>query len=346
MRAALAAMVIALVVPAAAAPPGSRDQRVALPDLGPGTYKGFAGGLFPGGANEIPDDHRSAGMAASAAIIPRDVAGNPAANGKYVLVSIGMSNTTQEFCGGTACAPGTFMSAAAADPAVNHSTLAIVDGAAGGQTADTWDSPVDANYDRVRDTRLAPRGLSEAQVQIAWVKVANSGPTVALPQATSDAYRLVTQTGNIIRALKVRYPNLRQVYLSTRIYAGYATTTLNPEPYAYESGFAAKWVIEAQIEQLRTGQVDPRAGDLDYTNGPAAWVSWAAYLWADGWNRRSDGLAWEPADFAADGTHPSALGRVKVAKQLLAAFKQAETSRCWFLAGAACVLEARAGLLP
>ena len=348
MKRALAAIVIGLVLPltALASPPGSRNLRVPLTDLGAATYKGFSGGLYPDGANEMPPDHRLGGMEQSAAIVPRDTAGNPDPGGKYVLVSIGMSNTTQEFCGGTQCAAGTFMPLAALDPAVNHGTLAIVDGASGGQTADTWDSPTDANYDRVRDTRLAPRGLTEAQVQVAWVKVANAGPTIALPQAASDAYRLVTQTGNIVRALKVRYPNLRQVYLSTRIYAGYATTTLNPEPYAYESGFAAKWVIEAQIEQMRTGQPDPRAGDLEYRTGPGVWVAWAAYLWADGLNPRSDGLTWELADLSADGTHPSALGRVKVAKMLLSFLKQAEPARCWFLAALGCPLESREGLLP
>jgi hypothetical protein len=333
-------LLLAVVVPlpAVAGTPGAQQgTRVALTDLGTGTYKGFVGGLYPGGVNEMPADHRRAGMAQSAAIVPRDTAGNPDPSGRYVLVSIGMSNTTQEFT--------TFMPMAAADPAVNHATLAIVDGASGGQTADTWDSPTDANYDRVRDTRLAPRGLTEAQVQVAWVKVANAGPTVALPQAASDAYRLVTQTGDIIRAMKVRYPNLRQVYLSTRIYAGYATTTLNPEPYAYESGFAAKWVIEAQIDQMRGGPPDPRAGDLDYAAGPGAWVAWGAYLWADGLNPRSDGLVWEIGDLVADGTHPSASGRQKVAKMLLGFFESADSSRCWFFAATSCLREARATLL-
>ncbi len=41
----------------------------------------------------------------------------------------------------------------------------------------------------------------------------------------------------ILNKLKKRFPNLRIAYLSSRIYAGYAKSALNPEPYAYESGF-------------------------------------------------------------------------------------------------------------
>jgi hypothetical protein len=307
--------------------------------MGPDTYLGFSGGLYPDAANVMPAHHSYAGREEGRSIVPRDTAGAPAPGGRYVMVSIGMSNTTQEFCGSSPCGPGTFMARAAADPKVNHQSLVIVDGAAGGQTADTWDSPTDANYDRVRDTRLAPLGLSEAQVQVAWIKVANAGPTSSLPAGSADAYRLVTQTANILRAAKVHYPNLRQAYLSTRIYAGYATTQLNPEPYAYESGFAAKWVIEAQINEMGSGLLDPRVGSLDYRAGLAPWVAWAAYLWADGTNPRSDGLTWEPGDFAADGTHPSATGRAKVGQLLLDFFKGSDHAACWFADGHTCHLD-------
>ena len=312
---------------------------VPLIDMGAGTYLGFPGGLYPGASNVMPNDHYAGGLEQVHGIVPRNAAGAPRRNGRIVMVSIGMSNTTQEFCGGSTCAPVTFMARAAVHPDVNRQTLTIVDGAAGGQTADTWDSPTDQNYNRVRDTRLAPLGLTEAQVQVAWVKVANAQPMSSLPAANSDAYRLVTQTGNILRALKVRYPNIRQVYLSSRIYAGYATTTLNPEPYAYESGFAAKWVIEAQIQQMRTGQPDVRAGNLDYRAGVAPWVAWAAYLWADGLVPRSDGLVWERADLAADGTHPSPSGRAKVGLLLLDHFLQSDHADCWFRTLPGCRLE-------
>jgi hypothetical protein len=149
---------------------------------------------------------------------------------------------------------------------------------------------------------------------------------------------LESNLGAIVRALKVRYPNLQQVFLSSRTYGGYATTQLNPEPYAYESGFSVKWLIQAQIEQMRNGGhiVDARAGDLNY-NSVAPWIGWGPYLWADGTNARSDGLTWERADFVNDGTHPAPESGVKkVGTLLLNFFKTSPYTRCWFLASETC----------
>jgi hypothetical protein len=304
-----------------------------LNDLGIGTYLGFQGGLYEGGSNAVPADHAVEGTTPAAAVQPLDTSGNPSATGKVVLLSVGMSNTTQEFCSQNSALPcdsWTFMGQAAVDPDVNHTTLAIVNGAAGGQAATTWDSPTDPNYDRVRDTRLIPQGLTEAQVQAVWLKVANPQPTSSLPAQTADAYALETSMGNIVRALKTRYPHLQLVFISSRIYAGWATSTLNPEPYAYESGFSVKWLIQAQIDQMRNGGVvvDSRAGDLNYSSTP--WLSWGPYLWADGLIPRSDGLIWQTSDFESDGTHPAQSGEQKVGTMLLNFFASSPYSRCWF----------------
>ncbi|HET7464431.1 MAG TPA: hypothetical protein VFJ82_24440 [Longimicrobium sp.] len=308
-----------------------------LTDMGSTTYKGFAGGLYPGG-NAPPQAHHDAGVTAARRIVPRDVNGNAVSTGKYVLVSIGMSNTTQEFCsqgGGLPCNAWTFMGQAASDASVNHTRLAIVNGALGGQVAESWDQPTDANYDRVRDQVLAPQGLGEKQVQVAWVKVAHANPTTALPDANADAYLLERDMGNMVRALKTRYPNLQQVFFTSRIYAGYATTTLNPEPYAYESGFAVKWLVQAQIDQVRTGVVDARAGNLDYRTG-APWIAWGPYPWANGLTPRSDGLTWDRSEFESDGTHPAQPAERKVGTMLLTHFKNSDFTRCWFVAGQSC----------
>ena len=320
------------------------DGRVPLPELAGNSYKGFMGGLYPGGNNAAPAAQAAAGEARAQAVVPLDTSGAPAGGGggKIVLLSVGMSNTTQEFCAGgsttTSCTTWSFMGQAAADAGVNHSTLTIVNGARGGQDAQAWDAATDANYDTVRLNRLGPLGLTERQVQVVWVKQADAGPRDSLPSAQSDAYGLESRLGNIIRALATRYPNLKLVFFSSRIYAGYATTTLNPEPYAYESGFAVKLLVQAQIEQMANGGtvVDARAGDLDYDAG-APWIGWGPYLWADGLTpRQGDGLVWQVGDFAADGTHPSQSGQQKVGTMLLAFFKTSPFTKCWFVTGGTC----------
>jgi hypothetical protein len=340
----LAPAALALGMVSSVSPSSARDcsatsvGRTPLDDLGAGLYLAqFQGGRYPGGSNAVPAAHAAEGVARAAAVRPLDPSGEPSASGRYVLLSIGMSNTTQEFCSQAStepCDAWTFMGKAAVHPEVNHAELVIVNGARGGQAAATWDSPSDPNYDFVRDARLAPKGLSEAQVQAVWIKQANPGPTHSLPDADADARVLEATLANVVRAARARYPNLKIAFLSSRIYAGYADTTLNPEPYAYESGFAVKWLIEAQIEQMAGGGIDPVAGDLD-TASAAPWLAWGPYLWADGTTPRSDGLVWSCLDFESDGTHPAQPGEAKVADRLLAFMLTSPFAAPWFRVPAA-----------
>src|SRR5215210_7806299 len=160
---ALAAAVAAVLdqVSAAASTP--------LNDLGTGLYLSqFQGGLYPNGSNSVPAAHAAEGLSRAAAIRPLNTQGQPDPNGKYALISIGMSNTTQEFCSQSSSAPcdsWTFMGQAAANTAVDHASLSIVNGAQGGKSAAFWDSPSDPDYDRIVTQWLTPNGLSEKQVE-------------------------------------------------------------------------------------------------------------------------------------------------------------------------------------
>jgi adhesin/invasin len=317
---------------------GSASGMVPLTDMGSLTYFGLSGGLYPG-SNTIPAAHAADGAARARNIRPLDTGGSPSGSGRIVLLSIGLSNTSQEWCGDLAfpCESWSFTGQAEADGSVNP-RVSIVNGALSGQTADLWDNPGDANYNRVRDNVLAPQGLTQEQVQVIWLKVVNPQPTVSLPSAGADARTLVGQYGDILRSLQTRYPNLQLVFMTSRIYGGYATVDLNPEPYAYESGFAVKWIVEAQIDQMANGGsvVNPVAGDLDYSVGVAPWVAWGPYLWADGLNPRSDGFTWATSELEFDGTHPSTLGETKVGTRLLNFFKGNPRTSCWFVAGNTC----------
>jgi hypothetical protein len=229
------------------------------------------------------------------------------------------------------------MGKAAVDPAINHYSLVIVNGAADGLDAPAWTSPSSSSYDRIKLGRLAPLGLSENQVQVAWVKLDDQKPSLSLPADSADANILLTNLGLVMRALRIRYPYLRLVFLSSRVYGGYAMTDLNPEPYAYESGFSVKWLIESQINEMRGLPANPRVGTLNYTSKAAPLILWGPYMWANGTTARSDGLLWERADFEEDGMHPSQSGEAKVSQRLIDFFKNSPYTRCWFVTSGYCL---------
>ncbi len=292
-----------------------------LPDLGPGLYKGVVGGLYPNGENTRPPGHEAYGVnLAQNAIKPLDPTGNPNASGKIVMISVGMSNTTQEFGGSS----NSFKPRADADPSKNPK-LVIVDGAQGGKPASAWIDP-NATTWTVVDQRLAAAGVTPQQVQVAWVKQADAQPN-QYGQFPAHAQHLEGELAAIARNLKTNYPNIQIAYYSSRTMS-YQTNpnALNPEPFAFESGFSTKWMIEDQLNG------DPNL-NFNPANGPvvAPYLSWASYLWADGANPRSDGFIWEIADLQADLTHPSPSGVKKVADQLLAFFKSDPTATPWFL---------------
>lgn len=343
---------------------GGNGDKLPLMDMLPSqTYLSFLGGLYENVSNIPPADHDTAGLTAAYKVQPLDPNGNPNPSGKLVFVSIGRSSEQDEF--------NVFVQLAGAGSTVNHNSLVIANGALTGILPCAWAvaagppscAPTLGNqFDRVRDTVLAPLGVTEQQVQIAWIEEYNADPasdgfqTLCDPTAAgctntlshTEALRYENQLGAILRAAKTRWPNLQQVFHSSRVFSGYATNGHDPEPYAYEYGFSVKWLIEAQICQLRTtsnancaniGQVDPLAGDLNYNNGIAPWMAWGAYLWANGSMPRADGLIWcngqagapcnNETDYESDGTHLNLTGDRKAANLLLNYFLNSPYSP-WF----------------
>jgi hypothetical protein len=272
-------------------------------------YQGLALGLYPSGSNDMPGAHLAAGMQQASEIVPRRPNGNPNANGKIGLVSIGPSNTKQEFETWAAGAPAT-------NPAV-----VLVNGAQSGVIATEWANPANACWTAL-DALVEVAGLKPAQVQVAWVKLANplrGGPWPAykdLLQADTEA---------VLKLLATRFPNLKVAYLSSWVYGGYATIhpgDVDAEPAAYESGFAVRGLIERQLDGL-----------LPYSGAErvAPWLAWGPYLWADGLTPRADGLIWECADYEVDdGQHPSPSGEAKVAAMLTSFFTSDPTATPWF----------------
>src|SRR5436190_1192766 len=151
-----------------------------LNEMGFAVYSNYIGGLYPNGANTRPPSHDLAGMRiATNDIVPLNPAGSPDTNnGKIVLLSLGVSNTTQEWASGdnvTHNITNAFKYRADQDPSKNPQ-LVIVDGAFGGQDAITWTNPASGNWAMVITQRLVDAGVTTNQVQALWLKQALVAP--------------------------------------------------------------------------------------------------------------------------------------------------------------------------
>jgi hypothetical protein len=307
---------------------------VPLDDLGPRPYAwGHFGGLYADGSNTMPPEHAAAGAGLARMIQPLDTQGNPSPDGRIVMLIVGSRNTARTVCNDleAGCEPGSLTALAASDSRVNRAVTILTAGRTDIDPS-VYRLPNFPIFDTIATSILAPAGVTEAQVQVAWLQLTHPAPIAPLPIQYADAYDLKRDISNTIDSMKVRYPNLRIAYLSSREYGGYATTTSgNPEPYAYETGFGNRWVIVGQIDQVRTGfNTDTaRLGDLDYRTGKAPWLAWGPYLWANGTTPRQDGLTWQRDDFEADGQTLSAQGARKSASLLFRFLRLEPTAQPW-----------------
>jgi hypothetical protein len=276
-----------------------------LTDLGSAHYLGFAGGLYPEGKNSRPPAYEHAGVALGATVQPVNRDGKPSSSGKIVMISIGMSNTSCEFL--------EFIRLADADARKNPS-LVMIDTARDGAAATDIAVPSGDYWIEV-DHRLQSCEVSTAQVQVVWLKTALAHESRGFPE---NAQLLQRTLRSIVEILRTKFSQLKLVYVSSRIYGGYSEPDLSPEPIAYESAFAVKWLIEERINNPSSERSMP-------------WVSWGPYLWADGLRPRSDGLIWERGDFEPDGVHPSAQGALKVATKLFEFFESDPAAQHWFI---------------
>jgi hypothetical protein len=275
-------------------------------------YKGEDGGLYGGGMNEPPKAHQATAQEALKKVTPLDAKGEPARDGKIVFISMGMSNTAGEFA----------LFKEIADRELQKSPdVQIVNCAIGGAGVSSWAKRGSGTWQKVAE-KLKDAGVAPEQVQVAWVKHAEPGPS---PDESRLQYARTVKE-DIAASLAVArstFPNLRVVYLSSRIYGGYnivGVRRVNPEPFAYETAFSVRWVIQEQIEREKKGKAEEPV------------LLWGPYLWADGVTpRKSDKLTWERKDLGEDGVHPSKSGGQKVANLLLEFFKNDAGAKTWFV---------------
>lgn len=290
---------------------------IPLAELGTGTWKGWQGGLYPGGVNQPPAAHLARAEAQAALIVPRNAAGLPDPAGWIGFVGIGMSNTSQEF--------KIFERLLESDPAV-HPAVRVVNGAQGGIAAETMADPAHA-YWSLLESRIVAAGLSPAQVQVCWLKQALG--TVPDPSFPAHVQQLEARLVTILQIARTRFPNLRLCYLANRIYGGYTDRIDRGEPLSFETGFAIKTVITRQINGDAALNPDPAAGMVR-----APVLLWGTDQWANGAIPRQDGLSWLLEDYETDRIHPALSGEVKAGSRWKAALQAEPIAQRWLFRSA------------
>lgn len=297
---------------------GGSTPLVPLTDLGTNLYLGAeSGGLYANGANARPADHDAYGVNLANGIQALDYYGNPSPSGNYALLTLGLSITEYQ--------SAEFLTVANADPEKNPK-LILVNGAQGGATANQLTNPTNFFWNNIGSSLLLNAGVSANQVVAVWLDSVDGGPSGTFP---SDMITLQSEYETIAQLVLTKFPNVKFLYMTSNNYQGYSNGigNLDPEPYAYESGFAVKNAIQDQLNGNANLNFDPTLGKV-----VAPWMAWGPYFWANGLLPRSDGLVWTCQDYKADGTHPSSpLGREKAAQMMLNFFKNDDTTAPWFV---------------
>ncbi len=297
--------------------PKTTTPIVPITDLATGTYQGEEGGLYPNGSNVRPASHDADGVTFAKSIVPLDGNGVYSPTGKEVMIGLGESTALDEFT--------EFLTLARTDPAINPAVV-FVTGAQGGATPSLLTLTASPYWNTILNNFLPDQGLTANQVVAMWIEDSNG---IAKGSFPSDMTQLQAAYETVMNNAHTFFPNLKLVYFSSRIYAGYSNgvATINPEPYAYEAGFAVKNAIADQLNGNANLNYNPTLGPVE-----APWMSWGPYYWADGLLASEDGMVWTCQDLQADGTHPSLpAGDLKVAGQVLNFFKTDDTTTPWFL---------------
>jgi hypothetical protein len=293
---------------------------VPLNDLGTGTYQGYEGGLYPNGSDAPPAATEAYAVSLAQQIVPLNSSGQlDTTHGKIVMVSVGMSNTEMEYSQGHGSFMGQTDSAATRNP-----QLVLVNGAQGGRDAPQWVDP-DATTWHVLTSHLKSAGVTAAQVQMAWVELAIKRPDL-IGGFPVSAQALQSDLEAVARNLMSHFPNIKIAYFSSMTHA-YTTRigSSNPEPWAYEGGFAVQWMMQDQIDGTGNLNYDPSKGTV-----VAPLVLWGPYLWATS-TPRSDGFTWLLSDVRSDRLHPTSSGITKVGSELETFSKTDPSATPWFL---------------
>jgi len=264
------------------------EQSVPLNDLGPGTFMGYPGGLYPGGANTPSGQYADDLLAASQSIVPLDKLGVPVSTGKIVFISLGAS------------VGGHMMKALITktknNPVTNSKLLLLnCNQGAGFASLNDVMNPNSAYWTHVN--QVITRNTSYQQVQVLYLETDDTA-RVTWP-GKPDIVR--KNIDSCLRLFKQKFLNIKLVYVLGRTRTFGNIKYWNKEPNPYYFGWGCKWAIEDQINGLP-------GTEYKLANAVAPMITWGWYEWADSLPRKTDGFSWRSSQ-TVDGLHATTEGQ-------------------------------------
>lgn len=273
------------------------------------TFHGYSGGKYPGNSNAIPFAHFSRGMELANRITPLDREGNADSVGKVGFVILGFSTA--------AMTGNVFKWIYSMKQADSQFTIAI--GAQGGMDINAMIDPGSGYWEKA-DSDIRAEGLTNAQIQLAWVSTGDM--LFSEPEFPAYSLTLADKYRDLLYTMQRHYPNLKIAFLSDRTFAGYIDDK-GPqklaEPTAYFTGWAVKFFISRQLQQ-----------EAGYSYLEMPFVDWGPQLWTNGAAGNSKNYRWDCDDAAKGGIHPTAKGRSKEALVLYHFFSHHPYTSRWF----------------
>lgn len=183
-------------------------------------------------------------------------------------------------------------------------------------------------------------GYEDNDLQVIWMYLGSS--TIKPDTFRNIRYNYLDLTTKITSAsmnLRSRFPNLKFIFISSQVYAGYvdvSNTSIDSTLLStndYYSAWSIRQVVYDQYQGAGSyGNTFFSKEQLKEKFWPlVAATRWAVDNWSDGNTTRKDGLEWLCEDFEADGWTLAPLGIEKAGKRLAHFFLTDTLTKQWML---------------
>jgi hypothetical protein len=288
--------------------------KVPITDLGSKTFRGYVGGLYPGGLNRPTGDYKRDLTKFYKKVAPLNAQGLiDSSNGKIVWISLGGSTGGHTF--------RELKDKTLGNPLTNpYLVLQSASDGSGEGSQNSIMNPSDPYWTHVNQV-LARAFLTPKQVQIIYYETEDSIPLVSFP-GRPNLFKNDMEVA--MRTIKAKFINCKLVYVQGRTTTFPPVTRItNVEPCPYYNGWGEKFMIEDQINGV-AGTEYKGAGAV------APLVTWGWYQWADGSNvPRKDGFTWQSFE-TTDGMHPTDAGLDTLATRMQNFFLADQYASIWY----------------